>query len=73
MEKKATRLAMLKERHQHLDDIIDEMKEQRYLTPHEREKLSTLKVQRLRLKDALRTLSSESGGFSMLPPKFELK
>ena len=56
-----------------LDDIIDEMNTQRFLSPKDRERLSGLKVQRLRLKDSMRTLRLESSGISMIPPKFELK
>lgn len=73
MRKTASRIAILKERHQHLDDIIDEMNARKFLSPKERETLSTMKVQRLRLKDSIRTLQGDTPGFSMLPPKFELK
>jgi uncharacterized protein YdcH (DUF465 family) len=70
---KSMRMAILKERHQHLDDIIDEMNERRYLSPGERDELSILKVRRLKLKDNIRDLESNSRGVSMMPPKFELK
>jgi uncharacterized protein YdcH (DUF465 family) len=68
-----TRIEVLKERHQHLDDIIDEMNDRTFLSPKERETLTILKVQRLRLKDKIHTLKSDSDEFSMLPPKFEMK
>jgi len=71
--RKSMRMVLLKERHQHLDDIIDEMNERRYLSPSERDELSILKVRRLKLKDNMRDLESDSRGVSMLPPKFELK
>jgi len=71
--KKDMRLAILKERHQHLDDVIDEMNERKHLTPSERDNLSLMKVRRLRLKDAMRTLTQDKNTFSMIPPKFELK
>ena len=71
--KKMKRLEILKEKHQELDDIIDEMNVRKFLSPKDRERLSGLKVQRLRLKDSMRTLRLENSGISMTPPKFELK
>ena len=73
MMKTVKRLEILRAKHQELDDIIDEMNTQRFLSPKDRERLSGLKVQRLRLKDSMRTLRLESSGISMIPPKFELK
>ena len=59
MRKTTTRIAILKERHQRLDDIIDEMNDRRFLSPKERETLTTLKIQRLKLKDSIRMIKSE--------------
>jgi len=73
MKPMTKRFQLLKEKHQELDDIIDEMNERRFLSSKERDTLSVLKVQRLQLKDSMRTLRLETSGVSMVPPKFELK
>ena len=73
MKPMTKRFQLLKEKHQELDDIIDEMNDRRFLSSKERDTLSVLKVQRLQLKDSMRTLRLETSGVSMVPPKFELK
>ena len=73
MKPMTKRFQLLKEKHQELDDIIDEMNERRFLSSKERDTLSVLKVQRLQLKDSMRMLRLETSGISMVPPKFELK
>jgi uncharacterized protein YdcH (DUF465 family) len=73
MKPMTKRFQLLKEKHQELDDIIDEMNDRRFLSSKERDTLSVLKVQRLQLKDSMRTLRLETSGISMVPPKFELK
>ena len=65
-----TRLEILRERHQQLDDIVDEMSSREMLTPTDMSELKSLKVRRLRLKDAIRDLSSDS---LLLPNHFEVK
>ena len=56
---KITRLDILKERHQQLDDEADELSARNYLSPTERMKLKRLKVLRLRVKDAMFQLEEE--------------
>ena len=54
-----SRLTILKERHQQLDDKADELSSRKYLSPSERMELKRLKVFRLRLKDAIHELEIE--------------
>jgi len=51
-----SRLTILKERHQELDDKADELSIRKYLSPSERMELKRLKVFRLRVKDAIQEL-----------------
>ena len=55
-----TRLDILKERHQSLDDEADALSSQNYLSATEKMKLKSLKVLRLRVKDAITQLESEN-------------
>ena len=50
------RLSLLKERHQTLDDEIDEANNKRWLTARERMRIKELKVRRLRLRDLISSL-----------------
>jgi hypothetical protein len=60
MEEKDRRLRLLKDRHQRLDDEVDELFGRRILLPFEREHMRELKVMRLRAKEAIdRFLKSE--------------
>ena len=54
-----TRLDILKERHQQLDDEADELSTRTYLSATEKMKLKRLKVLRLRVKDAISQLEHE--------------
>ena len=47
------RLRLLRERHQQLDDEVDELAKRRILLPYEKGYLKTLKVVRLRAKEAI--------------------
>ena len=53
------RLRILKERHQALDDEIDEANEKNYLTAREQMRIKELKVRRLRLRDLIDTMERE--------------
>jgi uncharacterized protein YdcH (DUF465 family) len=53
MEEKDRRLRLLKDRHQRLDDQVDELVERRIILPFEREHIKELKVMRLRAKEAI--------------------
>jgi len=57
---RTTRLDILKERHQSLDDEADALSSQNYLSATEKMKLKSLKVLRLRVKDAITQLESEN-------------
>jgi len=54
-----TRLDILKERHQKLDDEADELSNRTYLSSAEKMQLKRLKVLRLRVKDAISQLEHE--------------
>ena len=60
IEEDDQRLRLLQERHQQLDDQVDELAERRILLPFERIHMAQLKVMRLRAKEAIdRFLKSE--------------
>tara|TARA_Y100001973_G_C5015508_1_gene240518 strand:- start:207 stop:395 length:189 start_codon:yes stop_codon:yes gene_type:complete len=59
MENRPTRMEILKERHQMLDDEVDRLNKKSYLSPSDSSRLKSLKVRRLRCKDAIRILSDE--------------
>ena len=65
-----TRLEILRERHQKLDDIVDEMSSREVLTPADMDQLKTLKIRRLRVKDEIRDLTRDS---YLMPKNFEVK
>tara|TARA_R100000664_G_scaffold34235_1_gene55458 strand:+ start:5767 stop:5934 length:168 start_codon:yes stop_codon:yes gene_type:complete len=52
-------MEILKERHQMLDDEVDRLNKKSYLSPSDSSRLKSLKVRRLRCKDAIRILSDE--------------
>tara|TARA_Y100000593_G_C4238360_1_gene300791 strand:+ start:481 stop:687 length:207 start_codon:yes stop_codon:yes gene_type:complete len=54
-----TRLDILKQRHQELDDKADKMSSKGYLSPAEQLHLRELKVMRLRCRDAISSLEAE--------------
>jgi hypothetical protein len=54
-----SRIDVLKNRHQELDDEADKMSAIRYLSPIERRRLKELKVMRLRCRDAISSLEAE--------------
>jgi hypothetical protein len=47
------RLQLLRERHQQLDDEVDELTKRRILLPYDKKYLRRLKVVRLRAKEAI--------------------
>ena len=53
LELKSKRLQLLIDRHQRLDDTVDEMAQRRILLPLERQNLRRLKVMRLYAKEAI--------------------
>ena len=57
-----TKLRLLRERHQTLDDEIDMANEKRYLTAREQMRIKELKVRRLRLRDLITRLEEEGDG-----------
>ena len=59
----STRIKILQERHQALDDKADELSSRSYLSQSEREHLKHLKIMRLRCKDAIETLKAEETCF----------
>tara|TARA_Y100000310_G_scaffold343960_1_gene454186 strand:- start:5697 stop:5918 length:222 start_codon:yes stop_codon:yes gene_type:complete len=54
------KIAVIRQRHQDLDDEVDTMNEKRFLTPSEKMRLKVLKVTRLKCKDTLNKLIRES-------------
>jgi len=55
-----TKIEVLKERHQQLDDKVDEMSKQSFLSNREKLDLKTWKVLRLRCKDAIAELENST-------------
>lgn len=55
-----TRLSLLRERHQELDDRVDELNAQKGLSQTERDLLKEMKVRKLRLRDAITSLEHET-------------
>jgi len=53
------RVSLLRERHQALDDKIDEINERRWLSTTDRVRLKEMKIKRLRLRDQIDTLEKE--------------
>jgi hypothetical protein len=70
MERKVTRLDVLRERHQSIDDIVDEMANKLFMTPEDKTRFKALKLQRLRIKDLIREIENEN---ILIPPNFEVK
>jgi len=58
-QNRITRIDILKERHQILDDEADALSCQHYLSEAEKTKLKRLKVLRLRIKDLILELENE--------------
>lgn len=52
-QRTSRRLQVLVDRHQKLDDEVDELSERKILLPTEKEKLKQLKIVRLRAKEAV--------------------
>jgi hypothetical protein len=59
IEREMSRVEILKNRHQELDDEVDKMSAMRYLSPKERLHLKGLKVMRLRCRDAISSLAEK--------------
>ena len=58
----STKLQLLRERHQTLDDEIDEANKKIYLSAREQMRIKELKVRRLRLRDLITRLEEEGDG-----------
>ena len=56
------KLQLLRERHQTLDDEIDEANKKIYLSAREQMRIKELKVRRLRLRDLITQLEEEGDG-----------
>jgi hypothetical protein len=56
----AQRLELLIEKHQELDDKVDEMMMRKFLTPREKLDLKNWKILRLRYRDAINLIQKES-------------
>lgn len=54
-----TRVAVLRDRHQALDDEADELSARTWLSARDQLKLKELKVRRLRIRDLIDELDSE--------------
>ncbi|MBN86777.1 MAG: hypothetical protein CL885_04570 [Dehalococcoidia bacterium] len=59
-EEKISRVMILKERHRKLHEEADSLSSRRYLSPADQMRLKTLKVMKLRVKDAITQLESEN-------------
>ncbi len=59
-ERRITRVMILRERHKNLHEETDHLSSLHYLTPTNRMRLKTLKVMKLRLKDAIAELEREN-------------
>jgi|TARA_R110000824_G_scaffold45142_1_gene130716 hypothetical protein len=53
------RVNLLRERHQALDNEIDEINERRWLSTSDNVRLKSMKVKRLRLRDQIHALEQE--------------
>lgn len=70
MTKRLTKIDVLRERHQAIDDIVDEMATRIYLTPEDKDRFKLLKMQRLRVKDLIQEIENEN---ILMPTNFEVK
>ena len=61
-KKQVSKLALLRERHQALDDEADELSSHRWLSSSDQLKLKELKVRRLRLRDLIDEIEREDAG-----------
>lgn len=59
-DRSSIRVKILTEKHRELDDLVDSMSSQKYLTPKEYHDLKVLKVKRLRCKDAIEEIKKET-------------
>ena len=58
----STKLLLLRERHQTLDDEIDAANKKIHMTAREQMRIKELKVRRLRLRDLITKLEEEGDG-----------
>ena len=58
----STKLLLLRERHQTLDDEIDAANKKIHMTAREQMRIKELKVRRLRLRDLITRLEEEGDG-----------
>ena len=61
-KQQVSKLALLRERHQALDDEADELSSHRWLSSSDQLKLKELKVRRLRLRDLIDEIEREDAG-----------
>ena len=62
MNREDLKVDLLREKHQQLDDEIDNLNERHsYLSQQERERVKKMKFERLRLRDIISSLESERG------------
>lgn len=54
-----SRIEILRERHQALDDEADRLSSSRFLSPNDQQRLKWLKVMRLKVKDLISSLETE--------------
>ena len=58
-EERVTRVEILRERHREIHEEVDTLSSRRYLSPLEQMKLKSLKVKKLRIKDAIESIKKE--------------
>jgi hypothetical protein len=58
-EEGISRVMILRERHKKLHEEADQLSSRRYLSPSDQMRLKTVKVMKLRIKDAIRQLEAE--------------
>jgi hypothetical protein len=70
MTRKITKIDVLRERHQAIDDIVDEMATRPFLTPEDKNRFKSLKIQRLRIKRTIHDIENKN---ILMPTNFEVK
>ena len=58
-EESVSRVMILRDRHKKLHEEADQLSSRRYLSPTDQMRLKTIKVMKLRVKDAIRQLETE--------------
>jgi hypothetical protein len=70
MTRKLTKIDVLRERHQAIDDIVDEMAIRPFLTPEDKDRFKSLKIQRLHIKRTIQNIEDKN---ILMPTNFEVK